>query len=64
MIDVAELNVTPVAAAPPNVTVAPLWKFVPVMVTTVPPAVDPLVGDSDTTVGAATYVKPPASVPV
>jgi hypothetical protein len=35
---------TLVAAVPPNVTVAPTAKFVPVIVTEVPPAVDPLVG--------------------
>jgi hypothetical protein len=34
-------------------TVAPLAKFVPVMVTTVPPDVDPLFGDTLLTVGAA-----------
>jgi len=40
-----------VAAVPPNVTVAPAAKFVPVIVTAVPPAVDPLVGDKLRTVG-------------
>jgi hypothetical protein len=40
-----------VAAALPNVTVAPDAKFVPVMVTAVPPAVDPLVGETPVTVG-------------
>ena len=40
-----------VAAAPPNVTVAPVAKFVPVIVTAVPPAVDPLFGDTPLTVG-------------
>ena len=33
-----------VAAVPPNVTVAPVAKFVPVIVTAVPPSVDPLFG--------------------
>jgi len=42
---------TLVAAAPPNVTVAPAAKLVPVMVTAVPPAVDPLFGDTLLTVG-------------
>jgi hypothetical protein len=42
---------TPVAAALPKVTVAPAAKFVPVMVTAVPPAVDPLFGDTLVTVG-------------
>jgi hypothetical protein len=41
-----------VAAALPNVTVAPGAKFVPVMVTAVPPAVDPLFGLTLLTVGA------------
>ena len=41
-----------VAAVPPNVTVAPAAKFVPVIVTAVPPAVDPLFGDTLVTVGA------------
>ena len=40
-----------VAAAPPNVTVAPAAKFVPVIVTAVPPAVDPLFGATLLTVG-------------
>jgi len=42
---------TLVAAVPPNVTVAPAAKFVPVIVTSVPPAVDPLFGDILLTVG-------------
>jgi hypothetical protein len=42
---------TLVAAVPPNVTVAPVAKFVPVIVTAVPPAVDPLFGDTLLTVG-------------
>jgi len=37
---------TLVAAVPPNVTVAPAAKLVPVIVTAVPPAVDPLFGDT------------------
>jgi hypothetical protein len=40
-----------VAAVPPNVTVAPAAKFVPVIVTAVPPAVDPLFGETLVTVG-------------
>ena len=35
----------------PNVTVAPAAKFVPVIVTAVPPAVDPLFGETLVTVG-------------
>ena len=42
-----------VAAALPNVTVAPATKFVPVIVTAVPPAVVPLFGETLLTVGGA-----------
>jgi hypothetical protein len=42
---------TLVAAVLPNVTVAPVTKFVPVIVTAVPPAVDPLFGLTLVTVG-------------
>ena len=42
---------TLVAAVPPNFTVAPEAKFVPVIVTAVPPAVDPLFGLTLLTVG-------------
>ena len=38
------LTVTPVAATAPNFTVAPDWKFAPVMVTAVPPTVEPEAG--------------------
>jgi hypothetical protein len=43
-----------VAAALPNVTVAPVAKFVPVIVTDVPPAGGPLFGDTLVTVGVTT----------
>ena len=43
-----------VAAVLPNFTVAPVAKFVPVTVTAVPPAVDPLFGLTLLTVGATT----------
>jgi hypothetical protein len=43
-----------VAALLPNVTVAPAAKFVPVIVTDVPPAVVPVLGDTLVTVGGAT----------
>ena len=46
-----------VSADPPNETVAPAWKPVPVMVTVVPPRAGPLVGARPVTDGAATYVK-------
>jgi hypothetical protein len=42
---------TLVAAVTPNVTVAPAAKLVPVIVAAVPPAVDPLFGDTLLTVG-------------
>jgi hypothetical protein len=45
---------TLVAAALPNVTVAPAAKFVPVIVTPVPPATGPLLGATLLTVGGAT----------
>jgi hypothetical protein len=47
-------NATLVAAAPPNVTAAPAAKFVPVIVTAVPPAVGPLFGEILLTVGTTT----------
>jgi hypothetical protein len=53
VIDVLLITTTPVAAVLPKVTVAPLAKFVPVMVTTVWPSVDPLFGLTPVTVGAA-----------
>ena len=49
-------TLTPVAAVPPKVTVAPVTKFVPVMVTAVPPVSGPLVGSTDVTVGGAQAV--------
>ena len=45
------VTTTFVAAALPNVTVAPAAKLVPVMVTAVPPAVGPLFGLTLLTVG-------------
>jgi len=53
-----------VAAALPNVTVAPVAKFVPVIVTAVPPAVDPVFGLTLVTVGATTYVYPFVRLPL
>src|SRR5262249_36589032 len=53
VICVSLLTVNPFAAAPPKVTpVAPI-KWVPVIVTSVPPAVGPIVGVMFVTVGAA-----------
>jgi hypothetical protein len=54
VIDVLLTTTTLVAAVLPNVTVAPVAKFVPVIVTAVPPAVDPLLGLTLLTVGATT----------
>jgi hypothetical protein len=45
---------TLLAAAAPNVTVAPAAKLVPVIVTAVPPVVNPLFGDTVLTVGTST----------
>jgi hypothetical protein len=53
-----------VAAALPNVTVAPVAKFVPVIVTDVPPATGPLFGLTLLTVGVTTYVYPFARLPL
>jgi len=53
------VTTTLVAAVAPNVTVAPVAKFVPVMVTPVPPAVGPLFGETLVTVGT---VPPPDGV--
>ena len=53
VIDVALLNVTPVAATPPMATVAPFTNPVPAMPTEVPPVVGPLFGVMLVTVGAA-----------
>jgi hypothetical protein len=64
VIVVAFTTTTFVAAVPPNVTVAPVAKFVPVIVTAVPPAVDPLFGLTLVTVGGARYVNPLAKLPL
>jgi hypothetical protein len=53
-----------VAAVPPNVTVAPVAKFVPVIVTAVPPAIGPLFGEILLTVGTTTYVNPFVKLPL
>jgi hypothetical protein len=51
VIEVLLTTVTLVAAAEPNVTVAPLAKLLPVIVTEVPPATGPLFGLTLVTVG-------------
>ncbi|MEI9901084.1 MAG: hypothetical protein WDN31_14150 [Hyphomicrobium sp.] len=45
-------TVTPVAALPPKVTLNAPVKKVPVMVTDVPPRLEPLFGTTPVTVGA------------
>lgn len=55
---------TLVAAVEPNVTVAPEAKFVPVIVTAVPPAVEPVLGETPVTVGTRKYVKPLVRLPL
>jgi hypothetical protein len=52
VIEVLLTTVTPDAAAPPIVTVAPDWKPVPLIVTAVPPLLGPLFGEIADTVGA------------
>jgi hypothetical protein len=52
VIEVLFTTVTPVAAVPPKVTPAPVRKFVPVMVTAVPPEVVPEFGETAVTFGA------------
>ena len=54
VICVALTATTLVAGVPPNVTVAPVAKFVPVSVTAVPPTVAPLFGKTLVTVGIST----------
>jgi len=58
-------TVTPVAASPPTLTVAPAANPVPVIVIAVPPAIGPDAGATLPTVGAgAAYVNALASVPL
>jgi hypothetical protein len=58
------LLVETVSADPPNEIVAAAWNPAPAMVTDVPPAVGPLFGVTDVTVGAAMYVKQPEQLPL
>jgi len=51
LIVVAFATTTLVAVVPPKVTVAPAAKFVPVIVTEVPPLVEPEFGETAVTVG-------------
>ena len=52
VIDVLFTTVTPVAAVPPRLTVAPARKPVPEMATPVPPLIVPEAGEMEPTVGA------------
>ena len=52
VIDVLLTRVTPVAGMPPRLTVAPVPKPVPVIVTVVPPLVVPVLGVMEATLGA------------
>jgi len=54
VIEVAELTVKLVALLAPNFTAVAPEKFVPAIVTDVPPDVGPDVGEIDATVGGAT----------
>ena len=62
MIDVLFTTVTPVAAVPPRLTVAPARKPVPAMVTAVPPLAVPELGVMAVTVGAG-LPEPPCPLP-
>jgi hypothetical protein len=61
---VAFTTAMPVAATPPIVTAVAPVKFVPLMLTGVPPAVGPLVGEMPVTAGAATTITLPDKVKV
>lgn len=52
VIEVLLTSVTPVAGAPPMLTVTPARKPVPVTVTAVPPLIFPVLGVIEVTVGA------------
>src|SRR2546426_12183963 len=64
LICVALTTLTPVAVAPPTVTVAVASKFVPLIVIAVPPVVGPEVGLTPVTVGGggAMYVNTSAGL--
>src|SRR5436309_3560234 len=56
VIEVAELTTNEVAGVAPNLTAVAPVKFVPVIVTLVPPVAEPLVGLIEVTVGAVAGV--------
>src|SRR5262245_50695632 len=55
---------TLVPAAPPKLIVAPVWNPVPLMVTDVPPLVDPAAGRIPLTAGGGINVYAPAFEPL
>ena len=59
VIEVLLTTVTFVAALVSNFTVAPALKFVPLILTDVPPAVDPELGETDVNVGGCGCGVPP-----
>src|SRR5262249_44301562 len=62
VIEVGEFTVTPVAKFAPNLTDDSGVKFVPLIVTDVPPAPGPLVGSTLVTLGGSAYVNWSAGV--
>jgi len=58
VIEVLLTSVTPVAAVPPRLTVAPARKPVPVIVTAVPPLMVPELGVIEVTAGAGLEGEP------
>ena len=57
-------KVTLLASVPPNVAAAPETKFVPVMVTEVPPLSEPDEGETDNTVGRLVVLTPASNVAI
>ena len=64
VIEVPLTTVTSVAAVPPKVTLAPEAKFVPVIVTWVPPLVEPDGGETEVTVGDGLEAPPALNVAI
>lgn len=56
VISVSEWTPSALPEAPPNVTSTRAERFVPVIVTVVPPAVEPVAGETLVTVGEGRYV--------
>ena len=61
---VDETTTTLVAATPPTVTLVAPVRFVPVIVIAVPPAVEPVAGETEEIVGGAKYVNALAKLAV